>query len=69
MKFHHKVLFIASEMYPFSKTGGLGDVMGALPKELKRQGVNVALIAPYYGRLNTGDHQLRLIYSKCRVGF
>jgi len=69
MQFHHKVLFIASEMYPFSKTGGLGDVMGALPKELKRQGVNVALIAPYYGRLNTGDHQLRLIYSKCRVGY
>ena len=27
MQFHHKVLFIASEMYPFSKTGGLGDVM------------------------------------------
>lgn len=69
MKFHHQVLFVASEMYPFSKTGGLGDVMGALPKELKRQGVDVALISPYYGRLNAGEHQLRLIYSKCRVGY
>lgn len=69
MKFHHQVLFVASEMYPFSKTGGLGDVMGALPKELKRQGVDVALIAPYYGRLNAGEYQLRLIYSKCRVGY
>jgi len=69
MKFNHKVLFVASEMYPFSKTGGLGDVMGALPVELKRQGVDVALISPYYGRLNTGDHQLRLVYSKCRVGY
>lgn len=69
MKFNHKVLFVASEMYPFSKTGGLGDVMGALPLELKRQGVDVALISPYYGRLNTGDHQLRLVYSKCRVGY
>ena len=69
MKFNHKVLFVASEMYPFSKTGGLGDVMGALPLELKRQGVDVALITPYYGRLNTGDHQLRLVYSKCRVGY
>ncbi len=69
MRFNHKVLFVASEMYPFSKTGGLGDVMGALPVELKRQGVDVALITPYYGRLNTGDHQLRLVYSKCRVGY
>ncbi len=69
MRFNHKVLFVASEMYPFSKTGGLGDVMGALPLELKRQGVDVALITPYYGRLNTGDHQLRLVYSKCRVGY
>jgi starch synthase len=69
MKFNHKVLFVASEMYPFSKTGGLGDVMGALPLELKRQGVDVALISPYYGRLNAGDHQLRLVYSKCRVGY
>lgn len=46
MRFNHKVLFVASEVYPFSKTGGLGDVMGSLPLELKRQGVDVALITP-----------------------
>ena len=33
-----KVLIVASEAHPFIKTGGLGDVIGALPIELKRKG-------------------------------
>ena len=69
MQYKHKVLFVASEMYPFSKTGGLADVLGALPAELKRQGVDVAVITPRYGRLNVGDHKLRLVYSNCRAGY
>ncbi len=36
-----KVLFVASECVPFSKTGGLADVVGALPKEIKKSGVDV----------------------------
>ena len=42
------VLFIASEMTPFVKTGGLGDVVGALPKSLARMGVDVKVIIPLY---------------------
>ena len=44
-----KVLFVAAEGAPFSKTGGLGDVIGSLPKELKKQGVDVRVILPKYG--------------------
>ena len=41
------VLIISSEGVPFAKSGGLGDVIGALPKELKAQGVDtlIGLIA------------------------
>ncbi len=42
----YKVLFLASECVPFVKTGGLADVIGALPKELKRQGVDVRVMIP-----------------------
>ena len=42
------VLFAASECAPFIKTGGLGDVIGALPKALKKQGINVSVILPKF---------------------
>lgn len=44
-----KVLFVAAEGVPFSKTGGLADVIGALPAELKKTGVDVRVVLPLYG--------------------
>jgi starch synthase len=43
-----KVLFAVSECVPFVKTGGLADVAGALPKELKKLGTEVHVILPNY---------------------
>ncbi len=44
-----KILYAASEASPFAKSGGLGDVAGALPLELSRiKGNEVAVILPYY---------------------
>jgi starch synthase len=43
-----KILFVASEATPFAKTGGLADVVGSLPKELKRRGHDVRIIIPRY---------------------
>lgn len=43
-----KVLAVASEIYPLVKTGGLGDVAGALPAALLRQGVSVRTLVPGY---------------------
>ncbi len=43
-----KVLFCGSECVPFVKTGGLADVMGALPPVLKARGVDVRVILPLY---------------------
>jgi starch synthase len=42
------VIFVSSEASPFSKTGGLGDVAGALPAALAEQGCDVALFLPLY---------------------
>ncbi|MCX8072700.1 MAG: glycogen synthase GlgA [Candidatus Binatia bacterium] len=38
----------AAEVAPFARTGGLGDVLGALPRFLKRCGVDVAVVLPGY---------------------
>lgn len=46
-----KVLFATSEANPFIKTGGLGDVMGALPKELHRKGIDVRVVLPKYSQI------------------
>lgn len=43
-----KVLYVASEAVPFVKTGGLADVAGSLPKELKQKGVDVRVVMPKY---------------------
>lgn len=46
-----KVLYVASEAVPFAKTGGLADVAGSLPKELVKQGVDIRVIMPKFGKI------------------
>ena len=46
-----KCLFVSSEVAPFAKTGGLADVIGALPKKLRDQGVDARVVMPYYSRM------------------
>lgn len=43
-----KILFVSAEVQPFVKTGGLGDVSFALPKALKKAGVDCRVILPKY---------------------
>lgn len=47
-----KILFIASECTPIAKVGGLADVVGSLPKALKKLGVDVSVAIPYYQSIN-----------------
>ena len=49
-----KVLFVGSECFPFAKTGGLGDVMSALPKALAAEGVDVRVMMPKYACIQIG---------------
>jgi starch synthase len=50
-----KVLFVASEVAPFRKTGGLADVAGALPKALRRRGIDVRVVMPLYNGIKWHD--------------
>ena len=50
-----RVAVISAEAVPYSKTGGLGDVAGALPKALKNIGIDSVLITPCYWQTKA-DH-------------
>ncbi len=42
------ILFVASELFPYVKTGGLGDVMAALPRAMRALGADVRFLVPAY---------------------
>ena len=46
------VLFVASECFPFVKTGGLADVAFALPKALRKIGIDARVILPKYASIS-----------------
>src|SRR5438270_2879750 len=68
-----RILFVSSEVAPFAKTGGLGDVAAALPQKLQALGHEVLLFLPLYARVKgdfaelvpsldfrLGPHQIRV---------
>ena len=48
-----KILFAASEAFPFAKSGGLGDVIGSLPKALAKMNTDVRVIIPKYSSISS----------------
>lgn len=55
------VLFVTSEVYPYSKTGGLADISNSLPQVLNMMGNEVRIITPKYGSLDERRLQIHEI--------
>lgn len=53
-----KILEVASEVAPFARTGGLGDVLGSLPRALAKLGHDVKVVMPHYGSVDLEAHNL-----------
>lgn len=60
-----KILFVASECAPYAKTGGLADVVGALPKELRRMGHDVRIILPLYRSIDRAKYGIQPLNPSC----
>lgn len=58
-----KIMYVSSEVAPFIKTGGLGDVAGSLPKALVERGHEVAVFCPLYSAIS-GEWRSKMQYLK-----
>ncbi len=59
MKSPLKIVMISSEVVPYAKTGGLADVVGALPQVLRRMGHDVIVVMPRYANIDAHKFGLR----------
>src|SRR6478609_7162589 len=62
-----KILMAASEATPYAKTGGLADVIGALPFSLKARGEDVAIVMPLYRSALPYLKNAERVYDRMRV--
>lgn len=59
-----KIFNLSLECYPVAKVGGLGDVVGALPKYLNKiKGVEASVIMPWYNKPFVHEHEFEIVFD------
>lgn len=61
------ILFVSAECAPFAKSGGLGDVVGALPQFLVKAGHKVIVVMPLYSQIDRKKHNIVPAFEKLDV--
>lgn len=65
-----KILFASFELAPFTKVGGLADVMGSLPKYLQADGIEMAVFTPFIGSIDCKKYNIKEVEnSSLRLQF
>ncbi|MFB6225362.1 MAG: glycogen synthase, partial [Candidatus Paceibacteria bacterium] len=64
---NYTISFVSSEVAPFSKTGGLGDVAGQLPFEIDHSVSHIHIITPLYGMIDQDYWDIRPLYTDVKV--
>jgi starch synthase len=62
-----KVLFAAAECAPFAKAGGLGDVIGSLPREILKLDCDVRIVIPLYGSIDRKKFKIKQLPINFKV--
>ncbi len=62
-----KIAFVSSEVAPFSKTGGLADVSGALPQAIKKLGHEVKIFTPQYKSISENVPNLENVFKNLEI--
>ena len=58
-----KIYHLSAECYPIAKVGGLGDVVGSLPKYLNQAGHQAMVVMPFYDRKFTREHEFDVVFE------
>ncbi|HLN56295.1 MAG TPA: glycogen synthase GlgA [Bacteroidales bacterium] len=63
------ILMVSAECAPFAKSGGLGDVVGALPQFIVKAGHRVNMVMPLYSQIDRAKHKITPAFEKLDVPF
>lgn len=62
-----RIYHLSAECYPVAKVGGLGDVVGALPKYQVQAGLDAAVVLPYYDRKFVREHTFDVVFQSATL--